>query len=76
MEQSAWTDKRLDDRFDHLDAQIHELRDDVRALGGRVDTQGESLRGEIGELRALMFRLHGTSTVVTIGLIAAVLARG
>ena len=43
MERSAWTDERLDDRFDHIDAEL-------RALRVEIAEQGSALRGEIAEL--------------------------
>jgi predicted nucleic acid-binding Zn-ribbon protein len=86
MERGAWTDQRLNDRFDHLDGEISDLRQDMRALRGEVvalrsELRGEiaelrdELRGEITEVRSLMVRLHATTLVVMVGLFAALFAR-
>ena len=62
MERAAWTDERLDDLsnrmdagFARLEAEIRELRGDLhRAIGGlRAELRAE-LRGEIGGLREEM----------------------
>ncbi len=81
---SAWTDERLDDRFDHIDGELRELRTDVRELrvelrseigGLREEIRSEigGLRGEIDALRLAMIRVGGAGFI---GLIAAVLLRG
>jgi glutamine synthetase adenylyltransferase len=72
MERGAWTDARLDDRFDHLDARFDQV--DREILGLRQDVR--DVRGEVGEMRSLMIRLWSGSLVGMPGLIAAVLARG
>ena len=47
MERSAWTDERLDDRFDHIDSELRALRTEMRQglaeLGARLDAQGNEL---------------------------------
>lgn len=80
MERSAWTDERLDDRFDHIDAELRELRQEMRA--GFGDVRGEmasletGLRGEIADLRSTMLRLYGGNLLAMFGLIVAVVVRG
>ena len=32
MERTVWSDERLDDRFDRLDSDIHDLRVELREL--------------------------------------------
>ncbi|HEU4906085.1 MAG TPA: hypothetical protein VFT19_08230 [Solirubrobacterales bacterium] len=32
MERTMWTDERLNERFDRIDRDLHELRTDVREL--------------------------------------------
>jgi hypothetical protein len=80
MERSAWPDKRLDDRFDHLDGEVSELRREIRDLGVQLRAEMKEmeagLRGEIAELRSTMIRLHGATLVVMVGLFAALFARG
>jgi hypothetical protein len=70
MEQRcAWTDARLDDRFDRIDHELAELRIDLRELRGEVS----SLRAEF---RAGMLRINVSLWVATIGLFATIIARG
>ena len=91
MERGAWTDDRLDDRFNHIDTEIAGLRADIREiraeLGARIDALGAQVQGEfqslrselhaeIRDLRSLTLRLYSGTLVAMAGLIAAVLARG
>jgi len=78
MERAAWTDQRLDDLadrmdagFERVDADIRELRTEVREMGAELRAE---LRGEIGSLRATLIRVGGGVIVGLIGVIAAVLA--
>jgi hypothetical protein len=83
MERSAWSDARLDDRFDHIDGELAALRADFRGLRGEfAELRGEmhqgfiELRGEINDLRLMMFRGWLGMMVALAGVIAAILARG
>ena len=73
----AWTDERLDDRFDRIDSELHDLRQDMREM--RTELRGEmgslraELRGEIERLRLAMITVGGSGFL---GLIAAVLVTG
>ncbi|MGH2923967.1 MAG: hypothetical protein ACRDKH_08070 [Solirubrobacterales bacterium] len=80
MEQSAWTDERLNDRFDEIDRRfdrvdtgLRDLRLEVAAtreqLNARIDALGSELRGAI--LRTNLMMMAGF-----LGLLAAVLTRG
>lgn len=70
MEQrSAWTDARLDDRFDRVDRDLADLRAEVRGL--RTDTQTG-----FAENRQSMFRMNISLWAGVIGLLAAIIARG
>jgi hypothetical protein len=70
MEQrSAWTDARLDDRFDRLYRDLADLRAEVRGL--RTETQTG-----FAELRQSMFRMNISLWAGVIGLLAAIIARG
>jgi hypothetical protein len=70
MEQrSAWTDARLDDRFDRVDRDLADLRAEVRGL--RTETQTG-----FAELRQSMFRMNISLWAGVIGLLAAIIARG
>jgi hypothetical protein len=69
MERVAWTDERFDDLarrmdagFDRIDADICELR--------------RELRTEVGALRTTMIRIGGGIMVGLVGVIGAVLASG
>jgi len=67
MERSAWTDARLDDRFDRIDHELAELRVDIREL--RIGMQTG-----FAELRQTIFRWNLTLIAAMIGLLAAILA--
>lgn len=72
----AWTDKRLDDRFDHVDLELTELRTDIRELRAHMDGQFTEVRGEVDSLRATMIRFGASFNVALVGVIVAVLLRG
>ena len=87
MERTAWTDERLDDlsnRMDagvcRVDADIRELRTEMRGgfadVNRRLDEQGSELRGEIEALRITILPVGGGMMLGLVGVIAAVLARG
>jgi hypothetical protein len=77
VERSAWTDERLDDLanrmdagFARVDADIRELRMELRSeIGG---LRGE-LRAEIGGLRLTLLRVGGGIMIGLVGVIAAIL---
>jgi hypothetical protein len=87
MERSAWTNERLDDRFDQIDrrfdrvdAEIRELRAEMRTGFSEIRLEVAELRStvsaEIESLRSTMLRLYGGTLIAMFGLIAAILARG
>jgi hypothetical protein len=94
MEGTAWTDgrlgdlaKRVDAGFDRVDADIRELRLEMRGGFGethrqlseahhRIDALGSELRAELDSLRMTILRVGGGVMIGLIGVIAAVLARG
>jgi hypothetical protein len=98
MERAAWTDERLDDLarrmdagFERIDADIRELRLELRTeIGGlREEVHGEigglraemaagmnGMRGEIAALRVTLLRVGGGMMAGLLGVIAAVLAGG
>ncbi len=57
-----WTDERLDDLSNRMDAGFE-----------RVDRDMHELRTDLRELRALMFQLWGTTIVAILGTLATVL---
>ncbi|MGZ5335700.1 MAG: hypothetical protein ACXWZ6_09665 [Solirubrobacterales bacterium] len=65
MERSAWTDERLDDRFDHVEQRFDQ-----------VDRQLGELRMELRDLRITLIRVGGGMMAGLVGVIAAVLVRG
>ena len=80
MERSAWTDKRLEDRFDHVDGDLSSLRTEVhgefRAVRTEMREGFAEVRGEINDLRLIMIRFQGALLIALLGVIAAILARG
>ena len=72
MERGAWTDARLDDRFDQIDRRF----DQIDRRFDRVDAELRDIRGEINDLRAIMIRFNGGIMIGLLGVIAAILARG
>lgn len=84
---STWTDERLDDRFDHIDAELAHLRVEMRqgfsetraeigTLRGELQSEVGGLRGEINDLSTVMIRSNLAMMVALIGVIAAILVRG
>ena len=69
MERGAWTDSRLDDRFDQIDRRFDRVDAEIRDM--RVE-----LRGEIAELRTILIRFNAGIMVGLLGVIAAILASG
>jgi hypothetical protein len=77
VERTAWTDERLDDLanridagFARVDADIRELRMELRAEIGGLRTE---LLGEIGALRLTLLRVGGGIMIGLVGVIAAIL---
>jgi hypothetical protein len=61
MERTAWTDARLDDLANRMDAGF-----------ARVDADIRELRAEIGGLRLTLLRVGGGIMVGLVGVIAAI----
>jgi hypothetical protein len=62
MERTMWTDERLDDLSNRMDAGFE-----------RVDRDIRELRTDMRDMRVLMFQLWGTTIVAIFGTIATVL---
>jgi hypothetical protein len=62
MERTMWTDERLDDLSNRMDAGFE-----------RVDRDISELRTDMRDMRVLMFQLWGTTIVAIFGTIATVL---
>jgi hypothetical protein len=69
MERAAWTDERLDDLSRRMDAGFARVDADIREL--RME-----LRTELGALRLTLLRVGRGVMVGLVGVIAAVLAGG
>ena len=69
MERVAWTDEGLDDLARRMDAGFARADADIRELRAE-------LRAEIGGLRLTLPRVGGGIMIGLAGVIAAVLARG
>ena len=80
MERTAWTDQRLDDLARRMDAGFGRVDADIRELRMEVRAQGVELRGEIDALRVTLVRVGGVmiGAMMTgfLGMIAALLAGG
>lgn len=70
----------MDAGFERVDADIRELRGEVRSmraeLGGEIAGLRSELGGQIEALRMTILRVGGGMMVGLVGIIAAVLARG
>jgi hypothetical protein len=76
MQRVAWTDERLDDQAQHIDAGFDRVDRDIRELRGEMRGEFAEVRGEIGALRAIVIRGGGGIMAGLIGVIAAVLSHG
>ena len=80
VERVAWTDERLDDLarridngFERVDADIRDLRVEVRETGAELR---RDLGGQIDALRVTLLRVGGGMLAGLVGVIAAVIATG
>jgi hypothetical protein len=62
MERTMWTDERLDDLSNRVDAGFQRVDDDIREL-----------RTDMRDMRTLMFQLWGSTIVAILGTLATVL---
>ena len=86
MERMAWTDERLEERFNGIDRRFDEVDrrfDSVDRRFEQVDRRFDRVEGEIVELRhgirdlqTTLNRVGGSMIVGLIGVIAAVLLQG
>ena len=72
MERTAWTDERLDDLANRMDAGF--ARVDANICGLRDELRGDigGLRTEIGGLRLAILRVGGGIMIGLVGVIAAI----
>jgi hypothetical protein len=66
VERTAWTDERLDDLANRMDAGFARVDADIRELRAE-------LRVEIGGLRLTLLRVGGGIMIGLVGVIAAIL---
>jgi hypothetical protein len=91
VERSAWTDARLDDRFDQIDRRFdqvdrrfdrleNEMRDGFSSVRSEMHEGFVSLRGEFHDLHAefgsLRNMMFRSYVALAVALIAAIVARG
>lgn len=69
MERAAWTDERLDDLARRMDGGFSRVDADIRELRAE-------LRGEFSGLRTTLLRVGGGIMVGLVGVIATLLAGG
>ena len=71
-ERSAWTDGRLDDLANRMDAGFARMDADIRELRMELRSEIGGLRGEIGALRSTFLRVGGGIMIGLVGVIAAI----
>lgn len=74
MEGTAWTDERLDDRFERIDQRFDQVDRDIREVRREVgDLRVEmrdgfvEVRREIDGLRSLMLRMNAGIIITVVG---------
>lgn len=76
MDRATWTDERLDDLANRMDAGFARVDRDIRELRSEVRGEIGGLRGEIDALRLTLIRTGGGIMAGLAGVIVAVLAKG
>jgi DNA anti-recombination protein RmuC len=83
METMAWTDERLEERFNRIDRRFDEVDRKFEAVDRRFDrvegqiaTTRTELKGEISVLQAGINRIWISMVTVLFGVIAAILVKG
>ncbi|MEX1142486.1 MAG: hypothetical protein WD993_03505 [Thermoleophilaceae bacterium] len=72
----AWTDERLDNLSQRMDAGFERVDRDIRDLRHEMRFEIGGLRGEIGDLRVTLVRVGGGIMVGVVGVIAAIAVGG
>jgi hypothetical protein len=72
VERSAWTDERLDDLANRMDAGFARVDADIRELRMELRSEIGALRGEVGGLRLTLLRVGGGIMIGLVGVIAAI----
>lgn len=73
MERTAWTDERLDDLANRMDAGFARVDAEIRELRAEMRAEIGALRAEIGVLRITLLRVGGGIMIGLVGVIAAIL---
>lgn len=73
MERGTWTDQRLDDFRDRVELRFDSVDKQMGNGFNRVDRELIAIRGEIAEIRSLLFRFGGRIMVTLAGVIVALL---
>ena len=76
MERGAWSDERLDDRFDQIDRRFDQIDKRFDQVDRRFDRLEDRLELGFDSLHNTMIRFNGALIVGLLGVIAAILARG
>lgn len=80
MERMAWSDERLEDRFDGIDRRFDRIEQRMDAGFARVDADIRDLRAEMhigfAEMRRTTNRVGGGVIVGLVGVIATIIASG
>jgi hypothetical protein len=69
----AWTDERLDDLANRMDAGFARVDAEIRELRSELRFEIAGLRAEIGGLRLTLLRVGGGIMIGLVGVIAAIL---
>jgi hypothetical protein len=72
VERVAWTDERLDDLANRMDAGFARVDADIRELRAELRAEIGGLRTEIGGLRLTLLRVGGGIMIGLVGVIAAI----
>jgi DNA anti-recombination protein RmuC len=76
MQQMAWTDERLEERFDRIDQRFDEVDrrfDEMSRRFGEVNRDLDGIHDEVRELRQAMLALHTTLARGSFGVILALI---
>jgi hypothetical protein len=72
VERTAWTDERLDDLANRMDAGFARVDADIRGLRDELRVDIGGLRAEVGGLRLAILRVGGGIMIGLVGVIAAI----
>ena len=76
METMAWTDERLEERFNGIDLRFDEVDRRFDRVDGQISTTRTELKGDISVLQAGIDRILISTVAGLFGVIAAILVKG